>query len=954
MAPVRLRAGVFACARAAAMIVLLALPAGAAELSPATKDLFLAVHRNDLSAVRTSVSDGADISARNLSGLLAVDMAVENGFFEIAHYLLSLRETEHDTETPASETASTLPGVSEPAAPLTQQALDRGPSPAPEISQLADLPPGSPSVPPADIPDPFDPAAVPKGTAHPVIESSAGPGEPAIIEPPIPPAVPETANAAEPPPPAPEETVETTRPAPASRPSPKISEIAPSPPSPGPRLLNQLGNMLGLGVKANEDTDIPPPAAPDTGELERKAPPSERSGLLSREDAPPPALPKATPAQSMHDTPVEIISEDGSAAPDILETQTPPAEITASQPVARTDPVPDTLTDPVPASEETDGFVKTQMREVAEEFPQTFDTYLGGWFIKWMGQKMGLMEEPSEELPEDASEPAQFAELPSRRMASYGDTDALEPMPGLLKTNSAEVPEMPDSEPELGLEPESPSDETAVSDVLTPETRGTGASEQQAQALVRDPTADGSLAEAAALIFLEDEPISAGIPVTEPDDGSDAMQAEHVAGDSGPKVGAKIEEAVEMSDSGRTVLPEENRIDEGSSELAELADQPEFPSMADPEAEALTGLEEELAAGPPLETRQPAAVPEEEQLAELSDDLPNPNADPFAPEAVPPGTAHPVVGEKPPALPPPPAADDAETGDALADETLPGFEADADELDSLAADLGADTADTMDAGKIGAEDTGKEDMIDQLASFIEADDGPMADPGDLPPGLEEAPGETGELDALADTLEVTRTQTAMLPTAASRSVPNTVLTLGESIHLTALMPPEPDDPSEKNYCIEKNRGAVVFCVEPVDWPPDLVEELRVSSIMYQGAQAVVRYDEQQISRLHAIFPNEAFDTLISYYSRRFGEPTEITVNSIAPFAQPRQENPVMLWRRADPLSGEQTTLEIRKFDDSRGGFPDLKHGAIMLFNAKSGPIFPVLSSLDLMPTTGTN
>ena len=48
-----------------------------------------------------------------------------------------------------------------------------------------------------------------------------------------------------------------------------------------------------------------------------------------------------------------------------------------------------------------------------------------------------------------------------------------------------------------------------------------------------------------------------------------------------------------------------------------------------------------------------------------------------------------------------------------------------------------------------------------------------------------------------------------------------------------------------------------------------------------------------------------------------------------------------------------TTLEIRRYDDARGGFPDLKHGVLMLANATSQPIFPVLSALDLMPTTGT-
>jgi len=39
-----------------------------------------------------------------------------------------------------------------------------------------------------------------------------------------------------------------------------------------------------------------------------------------------------------------------------------------------------------------------------------------------------------------------------------------------------------------------------------------------------------------------------------------------------------------------------------------------------------------------------------------------------------------------------------------------------------------------------------------------------------------------------------------------------------------------------------------------------------------------------------------------------------------------------------------TVLEIRKFDDSRGGFPDTNHGAVMLYLANSPPILPQVSS----------
>ena len=43
-----------------------------------------------------------------------------------------------------------------------------------------------------------------------------------------------------------------------------------------------------------------------------------------------------------------------------------------------------------------------------------------------------------------------------------------------------------------------------------------------------------------------------------------------------------------------------------------------------------------------------------------------------------------------------------------------------------------------------------------------------------------------------------------------------------------------------------------------------------------------------------------------------------------------------------------TVLEIRKFDDSRGGFPDTNRGAVMLYLANSPPILPQVSSHELM------
>ena len=69
---------------------------------------------------------------------------------------------------------------------------------------------------------------------------------------------------------------------------------------------------------------------------------------------------------------------------------------------------------------------------------------------------------------------------------------------------------------------------------------------------------------------------------------------------------------------------------------------------------------------------------------------------------------------------------------------------------------------------------------------------------------------------------------------------------------------------------------------------------------------------------------------------------------IAPFASPRLPNPAMLWHAVTPGDNLITTLEIRKYDDVHGGFPDTRRGAIMLYHNWSSPIFPQLSNIELM------
>ncbi len=78
----------------------------AENITHATKSLFDSVWRGDLVGVKSSIMSGADISAVNELGSRPVDMAVDRGHFEIAHYLLSI-----DQQRSEANAASALPDL---------------------------------------------------------------------------------------------------------------------------------------------------------------------------------------------------------------------------------------------------------------------------------------------------------------------------------------------------------------------------------------------------------------------------------------------------------------------------------------------------------------------------------------------------------------------------------------------------------------------------------------------------------------------------------------------------------------------------------------------------------------------------------------------------------------------------------------------------------------------------
>jgi hypothetical protein len=129
-----------------------------------TKRLFSAVNENNLATVRSSITAGANITAMNSDGMTAAGLAIEKGYFNIAHYILGVRNQRVATE----EDGTRRPNESLPSVPQNAGINIPSQSPPPQIqtpSQVKapppqrQLPPQAVTQWPAGKPNPFAPDA---------------------------------------------------------------------------------------------------------------------------------------------------------------------------------------------------------------------------------------------------------------------------------------------------------------------------------------------------------------------------------------------------------------------------------------------------------------------------------------------------------------------------------------------------------------------------------------------------------------------------------------------------------------------------------------------------------------------------------------------------------------------------------------------------------------------------
>ncbi|MEE8544584.1 MAG: ankyrin repeat domain-containing protein, partial [Alphaproteobacteria bacterium] len=148
------------------VVTLLALAAGAfaqilgeaGRSSAETNDrLFEAVFNNDLDSVKLSIAQGAKLEARNKLGRNALELAIDLGHFEVAHYLLALR---HHRRAQVARNEPPKPAPPPPFVPAEPPPAEVPLSPPPpEIAEATPAPP--PPTEPAQVAATMAPVAAP-------------------------------------------------------------------------------------------------------------------------------------------------------------------------------------------------------------------------------------------------------------------------------------------------------------------------------------------------------------------------------------------------------------------------------------------------------------------------------------------------------------------------------------------------------------------------------------------------------------------------------------------------------------------------------------------------------------------------------------------------------------------------------------------------------------------------
>ena len=179
------------------------------------------------------------------------------------------------------------------------------------------------------------------------------------------------------------------------------------------------------------------------------------------------------------------------------------------------------------------------------------------------------------------------------------------------------------------------------------------------------------------------------------------------------------------------------------------------------------------------------------------------------------------------------------------------------------------------------------------------------------------------------------------PAAPSRHVlVNVPLTLGQS----EILGRTPGlDRFDSPDCFRHGEEGVYFCIEDVDWAPQIADDMAISSTLYEGKKSIVRYDHGRATRAYSVFPSKNFDAVVAYFEGRYGAPTEREEKRRSLLAHRHKPNLILRWESKNESDGQTTVLEIRNFDDISNRLPDKEESVVRVYDPKIQEIFATLS-----------
>ncbi len=149
-------------------------------------------------------------------------------------------------------------------------------------------------------------------------------------------------------------------------------------------------------------------------------------------------------------------------------------------------------------------------------------------------------------------------------------------------------------------------------------------------------------------------------------------------------------------------------------------------------------------------------------------------------------------------------------------------------------------------------------------------------------------------------------------------------------------------------CIERPNIKARLCVDPLDWPPALLDLMQPTDGTHSGVDAIIRYDNDSATRINVLYPAQAFQAVIEHLESLYGAPTEqqMTIRTLP--GQTEVRNTIVRWKSFAFADTSETILEVRAHDDLRHAHTDQRNGLVLLYRQGASPSFTQFNTVDLM------